>query len=124
MAGTYTQDVNLNWPHVSLLGREQVLGLVLDLLEVGAHAECEVALHVDGACLELLELCKGDVVGDAGGEPAVAHLGRVEGDIGAWQASAGPQRGLLERRRTCTPKPGDVLEQLDDNVALGLLGGL
>lgn len=78
---TYAENLDLNRPYVWLAWCQAVLGIFVGFLYVDAHAEHCVSLHVHLLCLQQLQLLEGNVVGDAGREPSVAHGGRVEGNI-------------------------------------------
>lgn len=113
---TYTQHVNLNWPHVALMCYH--FFVLLYLLQVHTDAIRKVSCEVEVLLLQLLELHGGYVVGDASWKPPVAHRRRIQGHI----CACGGQRslGASFHRRACTPVSRDILQQLHDNIPLRL----
>lgn len=77
---TYAEHFNLNRPYVWLPWCQKVLRLV-GLLQSHSYTVRCVPLHDDFLGLQQLQLLERYVVGDAGGKPAIAHCGRVEGNV-------------------------------------------
>jgi hypothetical protein len=105
-SGTYAEHFDFDRPYVWLPWCQKLL-LFVNLLQSHSYTKCCVPLHVHLLGLEQLQLLERYVVSDPGWEPSIAHRGRVERNVCA---------GASISRH--------ILQQLDNDVALGLLGRL
>jgi hypothetical protein len=122
-SGTYAEHFDFDRPYVWLPWCQKLL-LFVNLLQSHSYTKCCVPLHVHLLGLEQLQLLERYVVSDPGWEPSIAHRGRVERNVCALSTLAKLSARFRFLCHTGASISRHVLQQLDNDVALGLLGRL